>query len=175
MSIIKIDYELDDELDAGTPQRMRALGDPLRKAICDLVLERAMTIGELAARFGRPRGSVAYHVKVLEEAGLLKVVRTRKVRAITERFYGRTARTFKLSRAAGTFPYVDEFQANLDPNGPLDTGFSTLRRARIPPDRIREYEDRLMRLAVEFSEEPREGDVEYSLLIVAAPTLRFAP
>jgi len=31
---------------------------------------------------------------VLEKAGLVRVVRTRKVRALTERFYGRTARLF---------------------------------------------------------------------------------
>ena len=33
-------------------------------------------------------------MKVLEKAGLIRVVRTRKVRALTERYYGRTARLF---------------------------------------------------------------------------------
>jgi hypothetical protein len=33
-------------------------------------------------------------VKVLESAGLVKVVRTRRVRALTENYYGRTARLF---------------------------------------------------------------------------------
>lgn len=33
-------------------------------------------------------------MKVLENAGLVHVVRTRQVRAVTEKFYGRTARLF---------------------------------------------------------------------------------
>lgn len=35
-------------------------------------------------------------MKVLEQAGLLRVVRTRKVRALTEKYYGRVARLFVL-------------------------------------------------------------------------------
>ena len=41
-----------------------------------------------------PKGTVGHHVKVLEHAGLIRVVRTRQVRAVTEKFYGRTARLF---------------------------------------------------------------------------------
>ena len=71
-----LDYELADEIRADTPARMKALGDPLRGTILDLVLERAMSVTELAERVRRPKGSVAYHVNVLVDAGLLKVVRT---------------------------------------------------------------------------------------------------
>jgi hypothetical protein len=38
-------------------------------------------------------------VSVLVDADLVKVVRTRKVRAIEERFYGRTARIFYMGTA----------------------------------------------------------------------------
>lgn len=41
-----------------------------------------------------PKGTVGHHLKVLESAGLIRVVRTRKVRAVTEKYYGRTARLF---------------------------------------------------------------------------------
>ncbi len=40
---------------------------------------------------------MAYHVDQLVGVGFLKVVRTRKVRAIDERLYGRVARTIVLS------------------------------------------------------------------------------
>jgi DNA-binding transcriptional ArsR family regulator len=43
---------------------------------------------------------VGYHLKVLEEAGLVHVVRTKKVRAIEAKYYGRTARIFLYHRAA---------------------------------------------------------------------------
>jgi len=43
-----------------------------------------------------PKGTVGHHLKVLEAAGLIRVVRTRKVRALTEKYYGRVARLFVL-------------------------------------------------------------------------------
>ena len=54
---------------------------------------RERTVTEMARAVGRPKSTVAYHVNQLVDAGLLKVVRTQKVRAIEERYYGRVART----------------------------------------------------------------------------------
>jgi DNA-binding transcriptional ArsR family regulator len=59
-----------------------------------LLRERARSITDLAEQLGLPKGTVGHHVKVLETAGLLRVVRTRRVRAVTEKYYGRTARLF---------------------------------------------------------------------------------
>ena len=87
------DYELPDIVVADQPHQLKALGDRTRMAILDLVLERAASVTELAAALGKPKSTVAHHVEVLRRAGLLRVVRTRKVRAVTEAFYGRTGRT----------------------------------------------------------------------------------
>ena len=76
------------------PEQLRALGDDLRAKIVVLLRERAASTTELAEKLGLPKGTVGHHVKVLEKAGLIRVVRTRKVRALTERYYGRTARLF---------------------------------------------------------------------------------
>src|SRR3954451_9148034 len=103
-----LDYQLVDEVHANTSTRMKALGDPLRMTILDLVLERAMTVTELAERLRRPKGSVAYHVKVLVDAELLQVVRTQKVRAIDERYSGRVARTIVFDHGPGEIPFLDE-------------------------------------------------------------------
>src|ERR671923_1266992 len=88
------DYELVDQIVVTEPKQLRALADRLRATILDLLLERAATVGELAAAVKRPKSTVAHHVNVLVAAGMLRVVRTRRVRAIDERFYGRTARMF---------------------------------------------------------------------------------
>src|SRR5687768_3811588 len=88
------DYELADRIVVTAPAQLRALADPLRAVILDLLLERAATVAELAAAVQRPKSTVAHHVNVLVEAGMLRVVRTRRVRAIDERYYGRTARVF---------------------------------------------------------------------------------
>src|ERR1700745_1571742 len=86
------DYELADRMALSLPAQVKALGHPVRNTILGLLHERAATVSELAAALARPKSTVAHHVKVLVEAGLLRVVRTRRVRAIEERFYGRAAR-----------------------------------------------------------------------------------
>src|SRR5882757_10431772 len=90
------DYDLADDVVVSTPERLRAMADPLRSTLLDLLLERAATVSELASAVGRPKSTVAHHVNVLVDAGLLRVVRTRRVRAIDERYYGRTARLFRV-------------------------------------------------------------------------------
>src|SRR6266581_6371825 len=88
------DYDLADRVALTTPSQVKAISHPLRTTILGLLRGRAATVTELAVAVERPKSTVAHHVKVLTEAGLLKVVRTRRVRAIEERFYGRTARMF---------------------------------------------------------------------------------
>src|SRR5215207_7527729 len=88
------DYDLDEMVVITAPVQLRAVADALRGSLLELVLERAATVSEMAQAVGRPKGTVAYHVNLLVDAGLLRVVRTRRVRAIEERYYGRIARTY---------------------------------------------------------------------------------
>jgi DNA-binding transcriptional ArsR family regulator len=171
---VRIDYELDEQIVADSPARLKALADPIRHLVLDLVLERAMSVTELAAEVDRSKGTVAHHVDVLVDAGLLKVVRTRKVRAVEERFYGRTARTIMFPKSDRVMPFVEDALAEYDP-GAHDAGAcdsQTLRHARIPRERADEFAARLQDLALEFTREPRSGDVEYGLLIALFPTNR---
>jgi DNA-binding transcriptional ArsR family regulator len=88
------DYEADDILVVWETEQLRALADDVRLRIVGILRERAATTTELAEQVGLAKGTVAHHLKVLESAGLVKVVRTRRVRAMTESFYGRVARLF---------------------------------------------------------------------------------
>ena len=91
-----LDYELDDVLIVEDPKQLRALAEASRARIVGLLRERAASTTELAAALESPKGTVGHHLKVLEAAGLVRVVRTRKVRALTEKYYGRVARLFVL-------------------------------------------------------------------------------
>ncbi len=168
------DYELHPELSIDTPAQLKALGDPLRSTIVDVVLERAMSVTELAERLDRPRGTIAYHVDVLVDAGLLHVVHTRKVRAIEERFYGRVALTYVLPDRPGEIPFIRDVFAEIDLDRMHESkvGLSTYRHARIPADRVVEFGERLLALAVEFAEEPRGGDTEFGMFLAMFPTNR---
>lgn len=88
------DYEADDVLVVSEPERLRALTGDRRVKIIALLRERARSTTELAAELGQPKGTVGHHLKVLEQAGLIRVVRTRRVRALTEKYYGRVARLY---------------------------------------------------------------------------------
>jgi DNA-binding transcriptional ArsR family regulator len=94
ISLPSPDYEADDVLVVREPEQLRALGDDLRSKIVILLRDRAVSTTELADKLGLPKGTVGHHMKVLEKAGLIQVVRTRQVRAMTEKVYGRSARLF---------------------------------------------------------------------------------
>lgn len=178
------DYELEDVLELIDPKQMRALFEDTRSEIASLLLERAATISELARTLGKPKGTIGHHMGVLEEAGLVRVVRTQKVRALEARYYGRTARTFVMGPEVGlgvelspdyfltsaATEYAAAARANLGERAAAM--MSTLRHARIPADRAAEWQRRLNDLATEFVAEPRGGSTTFGLLIAIYPTDR---
>lgn len=93
------DYEAAELLVVSDPAQLRALGDEVRGSIIGLLRERAASATELAELLSMPKGTVGHHLKVLERAGLIHVVRTRQVRAVTEKYYGRVARLFLMKSA----------------------------------------------------------------------------
>ena len=171
------DYDLVEEVEVSTSAQLRAMAGPLRRTILDLLLERAATVSELASAVGRPPSTVAHHVNVLVDAGMLRVVRTRRVRAIDERYYGRTARLFRvglvnpddIALAAGVNP-LSEAAAEAGAAHNADELRATIRHARIPEERAREFWAQVLVLAQEFAKIPRAGDTMYGFAVGLYPT-----
>lgn len=172
------DYELADRMALTTPAQVRAIGHPLRTTILQLLHERAASVTELAAAVKRPKSTVAHHVDVLADNGLLRVVRTRKVRAIDERFYGRTARMFyvaaepsptgeSMPRDFNDFEVAARESAKAFDEGKL-WGF--IRHARITEDQASEFWKRMAELVEEFDHTPRSGDMMYGFAVGIYPT-----
>ena len=171
------DYELEDRILLTAPDEIKAMADPLRATLLDLLLERAATVSELAAAVGRPKSTVAHHVGVLVDAGLLRVVRTRRVRAIEERFYGRTARVFYIGEVPldqVTPPpwsnYLADAAAESDAAYHADTMWANHRHARITRAHANEFWRRVDEVIREFSELPREGETVYAFVAALYPT-----
>jgi DNA-binding transcriptional ArsR family regulator len=167
------DYDLPESVTADQPNQLKALGDTTRMAILDLVLERAASVTELAAALHKPKSTVAHHVEVLRRAGLLRVVRTRQVRAVTEAFYGRTGRTIQMRSPSADHPTRSMLAGALAEQIPEDEslgGGFTIRHARIPAEQATTFADRLNEVALEFTRLPREGDVVYGLIAGVYPT-----
>jgi DNA-binding transcriptional ArsR family regulator len=172
------DYDLAEQVVVTAPKQLRALADPLRGTIMDLLHERAATVAELAAAVGRPKSTVAHHVNVLVDAGLLRVVRTRRVRAIDERYYGRTARTFYVGVVdrPGEDPTtvhanaLSVAAAESAPAHEADDLRTIFRHARIPAERAAEFWEQVMALTREFAAQPRSGDIVYGFAAGLYPT-----
>ncbi|HZT85422.1 MAG TPA: metalloregulator ArsR/SmtB family transcription factor [Gaiellaceae bacterium] len=172
------DYELADRIALTTPSQVKAISHPLRTTILHLLHERAATVTELAVALERPKSTVAHHVRVLAEAGLLQVVRTRRVRAIEERFYGRTARLFyvgvergpegeEMPRDFNDFEAAAAESAAAFRDGKL-WGF--LRHARITEAQASAFWERMAELVTEFDGLPRSGDTVYGFAVGVYPT-----
>jgi DNA-binding transcriptional ArsR family regulator len=172
------DYDLDERLIVTAPAQLRAMADPLRATILDLLLERAATVAELASAVERPKSTVAHHVNVLVDAGMLRVVRTRRVRAIDERYYGRTARVFYVGVVdrPGEDPTtvhanaLSVAAAESVPAHEADDLRSIMRHARIPDERAEEFWHRVLELAGDFAQLPRSGDTAYGFIAGLYPT-----
>ena len=171
------DYDLDDTMALTTPSQVRAIGNRLRTTILGLLHERAASVAEIAAAVGRPRSTVAYHVGVLSEAGLVRVIRSRKVRAVEERYFGRTARMFYVGVGAS---HRDEALPLV--SNDLDVAmqeslhafhahrlWSYIRHARIPPERAAEFWEEALALVHQFDRLPRSGNTAYGFVIGIYP------
>jgi DNA-binding transcriptional ArsR family regulator len=175
------DYDLDDTIELTTAEQVRAISDPLRTTILGLLHERAATVTELASAVKRPKSTVAHHVNVLAAAGLLRVVRTRRVRAIDERYYGRTARMFYvgLGRRADGVPLPPDFNdfevAAKESEAAYDVGQlrAFIRHARIAEEQAAKFWDRIEQVIHEFDRLPRSGDTAYGFAVGLYPMLGY--
>jgi DNA-binding transcriptional ArsR family regulator len=172
------DYDLDERVVVTAPEQLRALADPLRTTLLELLLERAATVTEMAQAVDRPKSTVAYHVNLLVDAGLLRVVRTRRVRAIEERYYGRVARTLYIGvlsrpedkRVAAAINGLAQAAAESGPAHVADELRCTLSHARIPIEEVRNFWAQVQVLARTFAQIPRAGHQVYGFAAGLYPT-----
>ena len=177
------DYDLERYLHLETADQYKALFDETRLAIIDMLSERAATTSQLAEALGKPKGTVGYHIGVLEAAGLIHVVRTEKVRALEAKYYGRTARTFDYSHAVehGIEPNyalaqaareILESRRHFEEKEEEIPAMQGVRYARISVDRAEEFAAELWTLVERFVSVPREGDIVYAMAVALYPTDR---
>jgi hypothetical protein len=106
------------------------------------------------------------------------VVRTRRVRAVEERFYGRTARMFFMSaeRAAkepGLPTDFNDFEVAAAESAAAFEGgrlWGVIRHARLPDERASQFWERIAALVAEVDHLPRSGDTVYGFAVGIYPT-----
>jgi DNA-binding transcriptional ArsR family regulator len=162
-------YDAPDILVVDEPDQLRALADDLRGRMVSLLRERAWSTQQLARELSIPKGTIGHHLKVLERAGLIRVVHTRRVRAVTEKFYGRAARLFLFkpedpadSRALGAATLRDAaFQLERAPEG---AGWGLV-VARLDAKAVARFDRRLKKLIDDFVAADAAGGTPHRLVV----------
>lgn len=140
-------------------------------------LQEPRTVAEVAADLGVPVTRLYHHVNKLEQLGLIRVVATRQVAAVTERRYQVVGRSFRVSpqllqssdprELAAAFGSLFDaaklsFQRRLESDagaGFPDRGaLLTLSEFRLTPDRRGELVERMRELITEYGDQDDDGD-----------------
>lgn len=83
-----------DQMELTTVEQVKALLHPLRQKVIDILQKGPATPSEVGRAVGIAASKAHYHVHVLEAAGLVKLVETRRVGSVTEKYYEAVARDF---------------------------------------------------------------------------------
>ncbi len=148
-----------------SPQELKAFTDPLRTRILAILARRAATNQKLADLLGEPPAKVLYHLRVLLDVGLIRLIHTqvkggnveKYYRAIAFEFGLRPGTSFGLASVGAQLEQVREeatASASLWPDQPVQ--FDT--RARpLAAERAAEFYDRLLALVDEYWGDRREA------------------
>lgn len=83
---------------------VKALSHPLRWQILRMINEGTSTPAGIARRLGIRTENVSYHVRVLNELGVIELVKTTPVRGALEHHYRATQRAFMSDAEAAAMP-----------------------------------------------------------------------
>src|SRR4051812_17141092 len=75
-------------------ETLRVIADPVRVQILEASVMEPRTVKQIARLLGIPATKLYYHINMMEEHGLLRVVGTRLVSGILEKQYRATAMSF---------------------------------------------------------------------------------
>src|SRR5215813_12863048 len=74
--------ELPTYLDLSTEHQLKAFAEPVRVRVLRIIQNQPATAKQIADRLGLSPGTIGYHLQVLEDAGLAKIVARRLIRGI---------------------------------------------------------------------------------------------
>lgn len=152
-----------------TDEQLRAVSNLTRHRIMAALRHEPATITQIAEKIGLAKGSSSYHLRLLERAGLVKVVRTRKVRGVTERYYAMAARAIVLPDAGAGQPNVLMRHAVADLEASSGVGGQHVRMAhlRLTEEQFAQLGTRLDALADEYQElsDPSLPDVSLAFAL----------
>ncbi|WP_051966909.1 ArsR/SmtB family transcription factor [Kitasatospora mediocidica] len=149
------------------PAQFKALGHPVRHRMVNVLRQRPATLRQLTGALGMTKGTLAYHVRVLREAGLVRLAETRQVRGGTEQYFALVSRSFQTPEDAKVGP---EFlvKAALDemlPPAPGQADHTYLRHLWLTPQEAHALAARLREQDGELAPTDSSRGEAYGLLV----------
>ena len=137
-----------------TDQQLHAVGSLARHRVLRVLRDGPATVTQIADRLGIAKGSSHYHVGVLAKVGLIRVVETRKVRGVEERYYAMAATAIELPESGPGEPehLMRHALADLESAPANDQKTVRLKHARLSPAAFGAFEARLHALIDELTE-----------------------
>jgi DNA-binding transcriptional ArsR family regulator len=155
-------------------QQFKALGDPTRTRILDIMQQKPATAKQIAHLLKMAPGTIGHHLQVLEEAGLAQIVARRLVHGIVAKYYTRTALIYSYDfppevRGQDDFTFEMLTHARdqlaeaiasgfIDPADPDPLCTSSFPRMRLSPERVSYYGERIRALVEEYINEDPAPD-----------------
>lgn len=87
-------FHLIETLDA-----LKVFADPLRQQIIEMLYERPKTVKQIAADLEVAPTKLYYHINLMEERGLIRVIETHVVSGIIEKLYDVAASGYRIKRS----------------------------------------------------------------------------
>lgn len=89
---------MQERMEIRETQQIKAALHPLRRKIMGWLAENSpATPSQVARAIGTAANKVHYHMRILEKAGLVHLVETRQVGAVTELYFAAAARSYLIS------------------------------------------------------------------------------
>ncbi len=184
-------------------ETLRALADPLRVQIMELLEGQALTVKQVAEKLGLAPSKLYYHFGALEKLGLIEVAETRMVANMLEKKFRSNAELvdvdpalFKFSKEGDNEPVNILLSSTIDATRDdllrslqarqfqLEQGAAEQPRrliinrivSRVPEGRIEKFQERLVKLVKEFEAEDetsKVSDQPYALTVALYPSFYF--
>ncbi|GAA2245582.1 hypothetical protein GCM10010430_29340 [Kitasatospora cystarginea] len=140
-----------DEVVLSSPAQFKALGHPVRHRMVNVLRQRPATLSQLSSVLGLAKGTAGYHVRVLREAGLVRLAETRQVRGGTEQYFALVSESFRFHKdfTGGSELLFNAALAEMLPTSPGQARHTVLRHLWLTPDEAHALVERLKAQAAE--------------------------
>ncbi len=184
-------------------ETLRAIADPLRVQIMELLEGQALTVKQVAEKLGLAPSKLYYHFGALEKLGMIEVAETRMVANMVEKTYRSAAELldidpalFKFNKDGDNEPINILLSSTIDATREdllrsmqarqfqLEQGAEEMPRrviinrvvSSVSEKRIEEFQGRLIKLIQEFEAEDKaskSSDQPYALTVAFYPSFYF--